>query len=163
MDALAGAALLDELAAIVRSGRAMAPAFDDASHVSSTVASVLGLLEAADGLRLGALARALGVDASVASRHVAAATELGLVQRRPDPADGRACQLSVTDAGRAVLAERRAARLRWLSGVLADWGDAEVDDLLAAVRRLRRDVVSASGSAVSPVRRPVPVPAVAAL
>lgn len=163
MDADAGAALLDELQVIVRSGRAVAPAVDGDSRVSAAVVSVLGLLDAADGLRLGALARALGVDASVASRHVATATALGLVERRPDPADGRACQLSVTDAGRAVLTQRRAARLRWLSGVLADWEDAEVDDLLAALRRLRRDVVDAPGSAGAPTRLPVPVPAVSAL
>jgi len=153
MDEATGAALLDELRTIVRSARTASAWMDSDGGVSSSVVSALGLLDAADGLRLGALARALGVDASVASRHVAAATELGLVERRPDPADGRACQLSLTDAGRAVLAERRAARLRWLSDVLTGWDDAEADTLLAALRHLRADVVHHASTAAAPHRQ----------
>ncbi|MFQ1000903.1 MarR family winged helix-turn-helix transcriptional regulator [Modestobacter sp. SSW1-42] len=162
MDEVVGAALMDELRVIVRSARAIAPGVDVDSRVPSPVVSVLGLLDAEDGLRLGALARGLGVDASVASRHVATAIDLGLVERRADPVDGRAVQLSLTGAGRAELVERRAARLCWFSGALADWTDGEVDDLLTALRRLRRDLVAASASAAAPGRLPLSVAAVAA-
>jgi len=148
--------LLDELRLIVRSARAATASVDGGGGVSSSVVSALGLLEAADGLRLGALARAMGVDASVASRHVAAATELGLVERRPDPADGRACQLSLTDTGRAVLAERRAARLRWVSDVMTGWDDAEAESLVAALRHLRADVVQHVSTVAAPHRQLVP-------
>lgn len=142
MDEQTGRALIDELRAIVRTARAATVPVEQGATAPASVISVLGLLDGQDGLRQGALARALGVDASVASRHVAAGTELGLLERRPDPVDGRACRLFLTPEGRRVLTERRAERIDWLGRVMADWDDADAAALLSGLRRLREDVVA---------------------
>jgi DNA-binding MarR family transcriptional regulator len=50
----------------------------------------LGVLEVRGAIRCGQMAAALAVDPSVVSRQLASLTQLGLVERHPDPADGRA-------------------------------------------------------------------------
>ena len=49
--------------------------------------------------RSNALAEAAHSDPSTVSRQVAALVRIGYVERRPDPADGRACLLAATDEG----------------------------------------------------------------
>src|SRR3712207_3157824 len=58
--------------------------------------------------RQGELAGCLLLDASTVSRRVAQLVKLGYAERRPDPADGRAVQLVVTQTGREVLQQFRA-------------------------------------------------------
>ena len=71
--------------------------------------AVLVPLESGGEQRLSALALQLGVDGSVASRQVAVLERSGLITRRPDPQDGRASLLGLSEAGRAVLAHTRSA------------------------------------------------------
>ena len=47
--------------------------------------------------RSNALAEAVHSDPSTVSRQIAALVKVGYVERRPDPADGRACLLAATD------------------------------------------------------------------
>jgi DNA-binding MarR family transcriptional regulator len=67
-------------------------------------------------LRLGDLASAEGVRAPTMSRIVDGLVDEGLVERVPDPADGRACLVRATPAGEAELRGARTAR----SGILAE-------------------------------------------
>ncbi|MFE5284239.1 MarR family winged helix-turn-helix transcriptional regulator [Nocardia sp. NPDC056611] len=78
--------------------------------------------------RSGALAEALYSDASTISRQVASLVKRGLIERRADPADGRASVLDVTPAGRTVAAQIRARRNDSLRDMLTDWtpGEREV-------------------------------------
>jgi DNA-binding MarR family transcriptional regulator len=63
----------------------------------------------------------------------------GLVERRPDPADGRRAVLSLTPAGREVLRTRRSARTRALARALeAGFSPAELGQLQAAAPLLER-------------------------
>jgi DNA-binding MarR family transcriptional regulator len=63
----------------------------------------------------------------------------GLVERQPDPQDGRRVVLSVTDAGRQVLRDKRNARTEQLAQALsAGFTPAEVKQLMAAVPLLER-------------------------
>jgi DNA-binding MarR family transcriptional regulator len=71
--------------------------------------SVLGTLGVKGPMRPGVLAAHLQVGAPVMSRQVAALAADGLLERRPDPADGRAELVSLTDAGRARLLRARQA------------------------------------------------------
>jgi DNA-binding MarR family transcriptional regulator len=65
--------------------------------------------------------------------------EQGLVERTPDPSDGRQSVVSVTDHGRTVLAGVRAAKQTWLSKVIADeLGAGERRTLIEAAALLRR-------------------------
>jgi DNA-binding MarR family transcriptional regulator len=150
-----GAALIHELRAILRAARAATAPIESADGVPTSVMTVLGLLDSHDGLRQTALARALGVDASVTSRHVAAALERGLVERRPDPVDGRACLISLTAEGRRVLLDRRADRLRWLAQVMSDWDDVDALALLNGLRRLHEDVIVHAAPVPRRSRRPL--------
>ena len=63
----------------------------------------------------------------------------GLISRQPDPNDGRRVILSLTDTGRQVVAEQRAARTRLLAEAIDDEFDAVELQLLAdAVPLLER-------------------------
>jgi DNA-binding MarR family transcriptional regulator len=63
----------------------------------------------------------------------------GVVERRPDPDDGRRWVLSVTDSGRQVLHERRSARARVLAdGLAAHFDPGEMTQLMAAAPLLER-------------------------
>ena len=63
----------------------------------------------------------------------------GLVERRPDPADGRRVFLSVTAAGLRVLRNRRSARTEQLARALsAGFSRAELRQLMAAAPLIER-------------------------
>ena len=63
----------------------------------------------------------------------------GLVERRSDPQDGRRAVLSVTEAGRTVLLDRRNARTERLAQALsAGFTPAELRQLMAAAPLLER-------------------------
>lgn len=63
----------------------------------------------------------------------------GLVERRPDPADGRRVVLSVTDAGLQVLRSRRTARAEQLARALsAGFTRSELRQLMAAAPLIER-------------------------
>ena len=51
----------------------------------------------------------------------------GWVERSPDPDDGRAQALSLTDEGVDLLRAIRGSRDQWLQGVLADWPPEDVE------------------------------------
>ena len=70
---------------------------------------------------------------------LAALEAQGLVERRPDPRDGRRVVLSVTEAGRDVLLDKRNARARQLAQALsAGFTPAELRQLMAAAPLLER-------------------------
>jgi DNA-binding MarR family transcriptional regulator len=63
----------------------------------------------------------------------------GLVERRPDPADGRRAVISATEAGLQVLRNRRNARTEQLAQALsAEFTRSELRQLMAAVPLIER-------------------------
>jgi DNA-binding MarR family transcriptional regulator len=63
----------------------------------------------------------------------------GLIERRPDPGDGRRAVLSVTDAGSRLLRDKRNARTEQLAKALsAGFTPAEIQLLAAATPLLER-------------------------
>ena len=63
----------------------------------------------------------------------------GLIDRRPDPADGRRVLIELTPGGRERLLEARGRREDWLAAAIAaELEPAEQQTLLAAVPLLRR-------------------------
>lgn len=88
-------------------------------------------------MRSGALAEVMYTDPSTVSRQVAQLVGRGLVERQPDPTDGRASVLAVTDAGRAAAGRIRAGRNERLGRLLEDW---PVDDLRDFARLMDRFV-----------------------
>jgi DNA-binding MarR family transcriptional regulator len=62
--------------------------------------------------------------------------EAGLVQRRPDPDDGRRALVELTPAGVETLGETRARREDWLTGTLDQVLDADERERLRAALEL---------------------------
>ena len=150
--------LMDVLRTIVRASRAAKQVPTEEDLPAWTVA-VLSLLAREGEQRLGRVAAHLEVDPSVASRQVAALEHLGLVLRRPDPADRRAQLLAVSDAGLATLRDYRELRARWVADVLQEWDDAEVSQLVARFDRLVQDLHHALSERSEPAYRAVARPA----
>jgi DNA-binding MarR family transcriptional regulator len=91
-------------------------------------------------LRLTALAEAAMLDASTVSRHVQHLEAVGQLARTPDPDDGRATLIELTESGHALLREALAIRGRMLDEVLAGWPAADRDALARLLSRLAEDI-----------------------
>ena len=85
--------------------------------------------------RPGTLAEAVHSDPSTVSRQVAQLVRLGYVARTPDPEDGRAFLVAVTDEGLRVLAENRRVRRERIATMLADWDPEERRTLATLMAR----------------------------
>jgi len=75
-----------------------------------------------ESLRLSDLAEVLHTDLSTVSRQVQAAERAGLVERRPDPSDGRASRVYLTAGGRAALERLRAVQRAEIRAAIAGGG-----------------------------------------
>jgi DNA-binding MarR family transcriptional regulator len=89
--------------------------------------------------RVKDVARELQVDLSVASRQVTALETAGFIRRDADPVDRRAQLLSVTEAGKVALDRAHDRIVAVFADALADWDDASITSLTAALTRLRAD------------------------
>jgi DNA-binding MarR family transcriptional regulator len=87
-----------------------------------------------------ALARAVQVTAQSMGTTIGALCARGLVERRPDPNDGRRVVLTVTDAGLQTLQSKRDARIELIAQALTSgaFTSAELDRLAAAAVLLER-------------------------
>lgn len=114
-----------------------------ARHASDELGSqgftALAVIDREGPVRIGDVARRLGIDSSVASRQVAALMGAGHVERQPDPEDRRAWLVTVSEAGTRVLAETHRRMVVAFAGALADWPEDEVLDLAHGLHRLRDD------------------------
>ena len=72
------------------------------------------------------------------TRIVAELETRGLVERSPDPEDGRSLFVSGTEAGKALLDEARSDRARAVSAVLAELTPDQVDAVRAALPALEQ-------------------------
>ena len=90
------------------------------------------------------LAERAGRDYTTISRQVAKLAQLGLVERRPSPADARVKEALITEAGRRVTDALDAARHRLLGPVLAEWSDRDLLELTRLTRRYVDDLLAAA-------------------
>jgi len=85
------------------------------------------------------LARQAQITAQAMGATLSALQARGMVERRADPEDGRRVILTVTDAGRQALSDKRNARTELLSRALADaFAPAELEQLAAVAPLLER-------------------------
>lgn len=82
------------------------------------------------------IADALHSDVSTVSRQVSALVSAGLLAKEPDPRDGRATLVSLTDEGHDALELALTARGTWFQGLLADWHPSEAQLLTDHLLRL---------------------------
>jgi DNA-binding MarR family transcriptional regulator len=87
----------------------------------------------------GALARLEQISPQSVGATLAGLEGRGLVERSPDPRDGRRVLLSLTEAGQRTLRGRRNVRTQQLARALGDeFNRAELDQLMAAAPLLER-------------------------
>jgi DNA-binding MarR family transcriptional regulator len=129
-----------EIGLLLRRSRAISARLASELHpeLDGAAYGLLALLQDAGPLRASDLVLRLGLDKSTVSRQVATLVALGLLDRAPDPEDGRAQVLTPSAEGAARLAKiRDARRARWEAD-LADWPSSDVATLAELLGRLNR-------------------------
>lgn len=101
--------------------------------------SVLARLDRGGPTTASALARLEQISPQSMGATLGELEARGLVERRPDPEDGRRAVISLTDAGLQALRNRRDARTELLAHALAvDFTPAELQQLLEAAPLIER-------------------------
>jgi len=86
------------------------------------------------------LAERAGRDHTTISRQVAKLEELGLVERRPSPTDGRVSEVALTAKGRRTGEMFFAAQEKVVAPILDKWSEKDLADLVRLTRRLVVDL-----------------------
>lgn len=111
-----------------------------AVHPDLQPASYLMLMYLAEegALRSSVLSDRFNVDKGAISRQVQHLVDLGLLDREPDPDDGRAMLISASpDAVRRLRGVDRDRR-HWLEGQLSEWSETDLHDFVAGLSRYNR-------------------------
>jgi DNA-binding MarR family transcriptional regulator len=103
--------------------------------IDRTSMILLNALTSIGPMRSNALAEAVFSDPSTISRQVAALVKDGLIERRADPADGRASLLAVTSKGQELLATRRTQKSSSIARVVAHWPQADREQFAELLER----------------------------
>jgi DNA-binding MarR family transcriptional regulator len=105
---------------------------------ASQVATLVALESSAAGLRLSDLAAGEALSPPSATRIVQSLDEQGLVRRRAEPLDRRACIVEITPEGRRTLADFRSQTAGIIGARLGRLSAAERDALASALPALER-------------------------
>jgi DNA-binding MarR family transcriptional regulator len=85
------------------------------------------------GLRVGDIAKNLGIKVPSATEQIIKLERAGLVTRRPDPDDSRAVQVAITDAGTAAVESANQRRNAMVAELLQGLSAQEIEQLAAAL------------------------------
>jgi DNA-binding MarR family transcriptional regulator len=113
-----------DLVRAVRKSKARMTA-EGRDDVESATQAVLHTVAAGGPMRASDLAGRVHSDLSTVSRQAAGLVADGLLERRADPVDGRACLLALTEAGEAAVAAREASRVAFFARVLDGWTEGD--------------------------------------
>ena len=97
-----------------------------------------------DGMRLSDLAAAVELDASTVSRQIKQLEDKAIVERTPDPADGRASLIRLTDDGQQILHAGMRRRFDRIKSVLEPWSETDRRQLQSLLTRLASDLRDAN-------------------
>ncbi|MEV5144462.1 MarR family transcriptional regulator [Streptomyces sp. NPDC052727] len=131
-------ALERELTVLLRRARANQGEMAREVHpdLESSAYGLLIRLDELGGQRATELAAYIGVGKATMSRQLRALENLGLIAREPDPADGRAWLVTLTDEGRRRVGTVREARRARYVRQLAHWDRREVAELARLLHEL---------------------------
>lgn len=85
------------------------------------------------GVRVGEIARNLGVKVPSATEQIIKLERAGLARREPDPEDSRAVRVTLTEAGLAAVASANERRNAVMAGLLSSLSDDDRAALAAAL------------------------------
>jgi DNA-binding MarR family transcriptional regulator len=110
-----------------------------ATHgLSMSQAFVLGRLDKEGPATTADLARAEGVKPQSMGTTVASLEELGLVQRKPHPTDGRQVYIALTAKGAEMRKSIGDAKQTWLTQAISQLDERERETLFAAGKIIER-------------------------
>ncbi|WP_329545503.1 MarR family transcriptional regulator [Streptomyces sp. NBC_01356] len=135
-------ALERELTVFLRRARASSGEMAREVHpdLESSAYGLLFRLEECGRQRATELAAYIGVGKATMSRQLRALEDLGLVAREPDPADGRAWLVRLTEEGRTRFSTVREARRARYVRQLGGWDPREVAELARLLHQLNQGV-----------------------
>ncbi|MGC8643731.1 MAG: MarR family winged helix-turn-helix transcriptional regulator [Isosphaeraceae bacterium] len=107
------------------------------AELSWTEAAVLARLAGDGPATTAELARAEGMKPQSMGTTIAALEEMGLVERRPHPTDGRQMNIELTAQGAAVRKSAKDAKQSWLAQAIAQLDEQEQETLFAAGRIIK--------------------------
>ena len=108
-------------------------------ELSIAESSALGRLERSGPATSSDLARLDRISPQSMGVTVAALLDRGLIERSRDPEDGRRIVLSITEAGRRTVHDKRGARTEQIAAALRDgFSDDDLGQLKAAAALLER-------------------------
>jgi DNA-binding MarR family transcriptional regulator len=87
------------------------------------------------------LADRTGRDHTTVSRQMTKLEDLGLIERRASATDKRVREASVSERGGEMIALLNAARERLANRILANWTEADLDQLRVLLRRFADDLM----------------------
>jgi len=122
------------LGLLVRRVRAVAPTHE----LSWSEAAILGRLGRDGPATTADLARAEAVRPQSMGATIAALEEMGLVERKPHPTDGRQVNIVLSAKGAAVRKSGKDAKLTWLAQAIAGLDDKDRETLFAAGEIIKR-------------------------
>ena len=126
--------LIQTIGLLVRRVRAAA-----ASHeLSLTEAAVMARLAKHGPATTADLARAESMKPQSMGTTIAALEELGMVERKPHPTDGRQVNIELTAKGAAVRKSAKDAKRMWLAQAIAQLDEQERETLFAAGKIIKR-------------------------
>jgi DNA-binding MarR family transcriptional regulator len=107
-------------------------------ELSLTESSVMARLAREGPATTADLARAEGMKPQSMGTTIAALEEMGMVERKPHPTDGRQVNIALTDKGAAVRKSAKDAKQTWLAQAIAQLDKREQETLFAAGDIIRR-------------------------
>jgi DNA-binding MarR family transcriptional regulator len=111
----------------------------DPRDLTASQTSVLSRLSKDGAATASELAAAERVRPQSMAAILAALDERGLIARRPDPGDGRRQLVSLSDAGRELVEDKRRAGEEWLARALQErFTESERHSLIEALALLER-------------------------
>ena len=126
--------LTQAIGLLVRRARAAA-----ASHeLSLTEAAVMARLANHGPATTADLARAEGMKPQSMGTTVAALEEMGMVERKPHPTDGRQVNIGLTAKGAAVRKSAKDAKQTWLMQAISQLDESERETLFKAGEIIKR-------------------------
>jgi DNA-binding MarR family transcriptional regulator len=127
-----------EIAIFGRRAEAIRIAYLSHSDFDRSTYLLLRQLEHEGPLAIKALADALLLDISTASRQTAALETKGFVEKLSDPNDARVKLLQITELGRQELLAFAKAREAFYAGLLEDWNEEECRQFGESLARFNR-------------------------
>src|ERR1700692_3307874 len=126
--------LMQSIGLLVRRVRAAAGSHE----LSLTEAYVMGRLAKDGPATTAELARAEGMKPQSMGTTVAALEEMGMVERKPHPTDGRQVNIELTAKGAAVRKSAKDAKRTWLAQAIAQLDEQERETLFEAGEIIKR-------------------------